>query len=122
MAIPPRVSATPTDLTAVDTHSLEVLDKLPGSLPTLVLDGTAVMTITVKDLVLFDLESRTTLPEVELGTGFSSVSPSGRSVWTGVNSGTAVFDLEARRRVKLFEGVDGQIVFLASESSALPVE
>jgi hypothetical protein len=100
------------DLTAVDTQSFEVLEKLPGSMPEIVLDGRALAAIKVKDLVLFDLEKRTTLPEMELGMGASVISPSGRFVWTSLGSKTAVFDLEARRRIKAFEGLSGILVFM----------
>jgi DNA-binding beta-propeller fold protein YncE len=101
-----------TDLTAVDTQSFEVLDKLPGSMPEIVLDGRALAAIKVKDLVLFDLDKRTILPEMELGMGASVISPSGRYVWTSLGSKTAVFDLEARRRIKTFEGLSGLLVVM----------
>ncbi|MCP4202362.1 MAG: hypothetical protein GY769_10565, partial [bacterium] len=110
------INTQTVDLTAVDTESFEVVEKFPGSLPAVVLDGRALAAFKVKDFVLFDLETRKALPEMELGLGASSISPSGRYAWTGLGSGTAVFDLEARRRVKLFPDVTGQIVFVTTQS------
>jgi DNA-binding beta-propeller fold protein YncE len=104
------------DLTAVDTQTLEVLEKFPGSMPEIVLGGKALAALKVKDMVLFDLERRMALPEMEVGTGTSEFSPSGQYVWTGLGSKTAVFDLEQHRRVKEYEGVTGRILFISAPS------
>lgn len=95
------------DQTVVDTESLAVLDKFPGSRPTIVLDGKALVAIKVKDMVLYDLETRTVVPEMELGTGVSSISPGGRYIWAALGSKVAVFDLQERRRIKTYDDLRG---------------
>ncbi len=106
------------DYTVVDVESNRMVDQIAGGGIQFLDEGKRAVVMQVTDVVLWDLEQRRTIVEIDAGGGGKSVCPDGDHVWAvaGIHS-LNVVDLAKRAVVKKFDELGGALLFYDAASS-----